>query len=200
MADELQEVVETIGALADLAEKDKWALAEAVSIAFAEFPAYHRGLTSGLCARLRKSDDLIYGLRDAFDLRNSLKIIETSLSVSHFSALAKLRARYDLTDETCINWVEFATDNCLSVREMSMEIGNQYTADLRKSFMWRVLRVEKDVERLWSDMETVGLPNEIRAATKTALTVLKEWVESLRNWSAEPKHDRRDNQGGSEQE
>ena len=182
--DDLAPVIEQIGKIGDKAEASKWELAEAVSEAFAEFKPYERGLTSGLCARLRKSDDLIYGLRDAYDLRNSLKIIKTSLSVSHFAALSKLRARYDLTDETCINWVEFATDNCLSVREMSMEIGNQYSENARKQFFKRVDKLDKLVQRLWTDAESVDMPAPLRVVTKSALSVLKEWVESLRGWQA----------------
>jgi hypothetical protein len=179
--DGLQEIVESIGVLADRAESDKWALAEAVATAYAEFPAYTRGLTAGLCSRLRKSTDLIYGLRDAFNLKSSLKV-ESDLSVSHFATLSHLRDKYNLTDEECKSWLEWSEENGISVRELSMEISEKYCADAKKAYMKRVERVHKEIEKLWQDSEVIGIPNELRALTKNALRTLIEWVTALLAW------------------
>ena len=181
MENELQEIVESIGRLGDIAEGDKWKLAEAVEIAYAEFPAYHHGLTSGLCQRLRKSTDQVYNLRDASALKSKLLVV-SELSVSHFASLSRLRDRYDLSDDSCREWLSWAEENEISVRELSMEISTRHTADQRKEFMRRVQKIGREIERLWTDSESVQLPDDLRILTKNALSVLKDWIEKLLEW------------------
>jgi hypothetical protein len=177
----LQEVVESIGVLADRAESDKWALAEAIEVAYAEFPAYHHGLTSGLCQRLRKSSDQVYNLRYASALKSKLLVVSV-LSVSHFSTLSHLRDKYDLTDEDCKEWIGWAEENGISVREMSIEISTRHTQDAKKAYFRLVLRVQRDVERLWEGAEAIGMPEALWAATRAALKVLKDWIAALLEW------------------
>ena len=196
----LQQIVEQIGQLSDKAENDKWALAEAVEIAYAEFPAYHHGLTSGLCQRLRKSTDQVYNLRDASALKTKLLVV-SYLSVSHFATLSHLKDKYDLTDESCREWLEWAQDNEISVRELSIEISEKYCADAKKAYMKRVERVHKEIEKLWQDSEVIGIPNELRTLTKNALRTLIEWITALLEWSGQKPHNdspdsQQDNQDG----
>jgi hypothetical protein len=183
MSDEsLQAIVEEIGVLADRAEASKWGLAEAVATAYAEFEAYHRGLTSGLCIRLKRSTDMIYALRDAANLRESLRYESDLLTVSHFSTLSHLRDRYELSDDDCRSWLEWAQENCISVREMAIEVSLQRETDARKAFFKRIEKINKLVQLAWQDCESVGLPDNLRAATKIVLSALREWVEKLLAW------------------
>jgi hypothetical protein len=178
----LESIVEEIGLLADKAEASKWELAKAISEAYQEMPAYSRGLTSGLCSRLKRSTDSIYGLRDAFDLKNLLDASYSLLSVSHFTALAHLKDKYNLTEDDCIRWIDWAEQTDSSVRDMSIEVSTAHCADAKKAYLKLVNRVQKDVERLWADSETIGLPDSLRAACKAALGALRDWIAQLLEW------------------
>ena len=182
MTDELSEVVEAIGKLGDRAEYSKWELSEAVATAYAEFHSYTRGLTAGLCARLRKSTDLIYSLRDAWELKSLLVKSDSPLSVSHFAVLSRLRDRYTLSDDDCREWLTWAEEVGASVREMSIEVSMAHDADPLKSFMRRVEKVGREVQRLWEDCESINLSEDLRALTKAALKVLREWIKKLLEW------------------
>jgi hypothetical protein len=179
--DDLQSIVEEIGALADAMEKDRWKLCAAIAAAFEELPAYSRGLTIGLSARLKKSGDQIYSLRDSEILRSRLRY-DTEIPPSHFSTLSRLRDRFNLTDEICIEWLDWVKETGASVREMSCEITIKYTEDGKKAFFRRVIRVQKDVQRLLEEAEAIRLPEQLRALTKSALAVLREWIEKLVEW------------------
>jgi len=182
MSDEaLQQIISEIGLLSDKAEASKWQLAQAVSEAYSELPAYSRGLTAGLCSRLRKSTDSIYGLRDAWNLKNLLHVSD-SLSVSHYATLSHLKDKFNLTEEDCITWLGWAQEIGASVRDMSMEISTAHCADAKKSYLKLVNRVDKDIQRLWDDSETIGLPDNLRAACKAALGVLRDWITQLLAW------------------
>ena len=183
MSDEaLQEIVEEIGQLADKAEASKWSLAEAVSTAYMEFKPYSRGLTAGLCSRLRKSTDSIYGLRDAWNLKNLLNVSDSALSVSHFATLSRLKDKFNLTEEDCITWLGWAQEIGASVRDMSMEISTAYEEDARKSFFKRIDKISKLVELVWTECESIQMPELLRALTKTSLQVLRDWIAQLLEW------------------
>jgi len=181
MADELQAVVESVGLLADKAEASRWELASAVAAAYEELPAYARGLTAGLCLRLRRSTDQVYNLRDAANLRERLRV-ESALSVSHFATLSHLADRYNLTDSDCKDWLVWAEETDTSVRKMSAEIGVKHTEDQRKAYMRRAVRVGKDVQILWVDAESLQMPEELRAKTRAVLPALREWIGELEKW------------------
>jgi hypothetical protein len=180
--DELQEIVESIGVLADRAENDKWALAESIATAYGEFPAYHHGLTSGLCVRLCKSTDAIYNLRDSWELKNLLHVSEPSLSVSHFATLSHLRDKYSLSDYDCLEWLGFAQGNALSVREMSSEISTAYDADPRQAWLKLAKRTARSFYTLFQDAEQIGLPENLYQILKTVNTVICDWEEKLGSW------------------
>lgn len=181
MTEGLEEIVESIGALSDKAEKDRWELCAAIANAFEELPAYSRGLTIGLAARLKKSSDQIYSLRDSEILRARLRY-DTVIPPSHFSTLSRLQDRFNLTYAECIKWLDWVKETDASVREMSIEVSTAHDADPLKAFMRRVIRVQKDVQRLWNDAETLSMPEQLRALTKSALAVLKEWIDNLLEW------------------
>jgi hypothetical protein len=184
MTDEpLQAIVEEIGKLSDSAEASRWELADAIAAAYSELPLYQRGLTSGLCQRMKRSSDTVYGLRDASELRTRLLYV-SDIPTSHFTTLAHLQDRFNLTNEDCISWLDWVKDTGASVREMSQEITTKYTEDGKKAFFKRLERVQKDVQRLWEEAETIHLPENLRALTKAALRVLKNWVEKLQEWKA----------------
>ena len=177
----LHEVIEAIGALADKTEASKWSLAEAVSTAYMEFKPYSRGLTAGLCARLKRSTDMIYALRDAFDLKSRLRYA-SEIPVSHFATLSRLKDKFNLTDEDCITWLDWVQETGASVRDMSMEISAAYEEDARKSFFKRIDKISKLVELVWTECESIQMPELLRALTKTSLQVLREWVAKLEEW------------------
>ena len=182
MSDEaLQQIISEIGLLSDKAEASKWNLAKAVSEAYQELPAYSRGLTSGLCERLKRSTDSIYALRDAFDLKTSLRY-ESEIPVSHFATLSRLKDKFNLTDEDCITWLDWVQETGASVRDMSMEISTAYEEDARKSFFKRIDKISKLVELVWTECESIQMPELLRALTKTSLQVLREWVAKLEEW------------------
>ena len=178
MTDPLQSIVEEIGILADRAESDKWQVAEQIAVAFAEFPAYTRGLTLSLCERLRRSTDSIYGYRDAWELRSLLNVSD-SLTVSHYSTLAHLRTRYDLSVDECKDWAAWAEENNIHVRELNQEVTAKHTEDALKQFMRHVAKLGKLVERIWQDCESVGLSETKRAVVRAALGAVREMVKIL---------------------
>jgi hypothetical protein len=185
MENELAPIIESIGRLNDCAEASRWQVCSAIASAFDELPAYSRGLTAGLCARMHKSTDQIYCLRDSERLRANLRY-DTVLSPSIFSTLFHLRDRYNLDDNACREWLDWVKETGASVRDMSQEITTKYTEDSNKAFIKRAMRVQKDVQRLWEDMELIGLPDSIRAVTRAALIVLKEWITALLEWRDSP--------------
>jgi oligoendopeptidase F len=183
MNDDLTPIIESIGILADRAEHDKWALAEAVATAYGEFPAYHHGLTSGLCVRLRKSTDAIYNLRDSWELRSLLHVSEPTLSVSHFATLAHLRGKYSLTDEDCRDWLTFAQESDLSVRELSSEVSMACEADARQEWLRRAKRAAKMFCTLFQGAEQIGLPELQFQALKTIQSMISDWMAALTAWN-----------------
>lgn len=173
----LQEIVEAIGALSDKAEADKWAVASAISAAYQELPLYSRGLTSGLCLRLKKSEDSIYNLRNAENLRAGLRYNTDSVTVSHFSTLYHLRDRFRLTDADCVKWLDWVKETGASVREMSMEVSIAHTQDARAAFLRRCGKVAKSLMVLYQDSESVGLPQPLRIVLKSACEGLGKVLE-----------------------
>ena len=182
MEEYLAKIVESIGGLGDRAESSKWALASAIAAAYTELPLYSRGLTSGLCLRLKKSEDMIYNLRNAENLREKLRYDSDSLHVSHFSTLYHLQDRFNLTDKDCIKWLDWCKETDASVRELSQEITTAYTADQRKEFFKKVDKLDKLLQRIWEEAESVSMPDNLRAVTKDALKVVREWIAQLLEW------------------
>lgn len=171
--DDLTPIIESIGALADTAEADRWKLAEAIYDAFQELPLYSRGLTSGLCLRLKRSTDSIYALRDSFGLKSRLRY-ESEIPVSHFSTLAHLQGRYDMSDDDCREWLDWVQETNASVREMSIEISTRHTADQKKEFLRAVNRAVRLLTTLYQDSESVSLPQPYRIILKAAMDGLRE--------------------------
>ena len=186
MADELKEIVEQIGLIADRAEVSRWELAQAIADAYTEMPAYSRGLTAGLCSRLAKSTDTIYGLRDGWLLRERiLDVTEVpALSVSHFSTLAHLSERYKLTDDEIRESISWAEENSISVRGLAIEISGKHTPDSRADYFRRVQRLRKLLEVLWIEAESQRMGEELRTQTRAVLTGLREWVAAMQEWQA----------------
>jgi len=181
--DNLQAVVEEIGALNDLAETDKWQVAQKIADAFAEFKPYERGLTAGLCVRLRKSSDTIYSYRNAENLRARLQYIP-GLSVSHFVALSDLQKRYMLTDETLKDWIERAQEDNLSVRDLRSEVAIEHEQDLRAHWLRKVVRLVRLMDRVLQDAESAGVPETLYQQTKTAASVIQDLAVSVEKWKS----------------
>ena len=179
--DNLQAVVEEIGALNDLAETDKWQVAQKIADAFAEFKPYERGLTAGLCARLRKSSDTIYSYRNAENLRAQLQYIP-GLSVSHFVALSDLQKRYRLTDETLKEWIERAQEDNLSVRDLRSEVATEHSQDLRAHWLRKVVRLVRLMDRVLQDAESAGVPNELWQTAKVAHACVGDFADKVSGW------------------
>ena len=181
MIDDLGRVVESIGQLSDRAEADRWEVCKAVSDAFQELPAYHHGLLSGLCIRLKKSSDTVYSYRNAEDLRARLKV-PPSLSVSHFVTLHGLISRYSISDDEAREWLAHVTENDMSCRDMSQEIQNAYIEDAKSSFVRRSRRAGKLITALWTDSESCGLPEGLREQLKKIHALTVEFVADVDSW------------------
>lgn len=179
--DELITIIESIGILSDRAETDKWILAGKIAEAYAEFAPYERGLTAGLCQRLRKSSDSIYGYRNAENLRERLQIFP-SLSVSHFIALHDLQDRYALSDELIKEWIGRAVDDKLSVRDLRCEVALEHVQDARAHWLRKVARVGKLMTTIMLDAEGVGVPDELWQATKTVQSCVSDWADKAGEW------------------
>jgi len=180
--DNLQVIVEEIGRIADIAEFKRWDVADHIADAFHEFPAYERGLTSGLCQRLKRSSDSIYNMRNASNLRAHLKV-STILSVSHFVALSDLQKKYMLTDETLIDWISRAVDDSLSVRDLRSEVAIEHELDVRAHWKRKVSRVAKQMTVILQDAESAGVPNELWQIAKVAHSCVSDFADKVSGWS-----------------
>jgi hypothetical protein len=178
---ELVDIIESIGVLNDRAETSRWEVAGRIAEAYAEFPAYQRGLTAGLVQRLCKQSDSIYGYKHAENLRQRLSIAPV-LSVSHFIALSELQERYALTDDLLREWIGRAVDDRLSVRGLRSEVALEHTLDVRAAWLRRARRVFKQVNSLFQDAEMVGLPESLYQITKTVQACVSDWTDKLGEW------------------
>jgi hypothetical protein len=179
--DNLQSIVEEIGLVNDSAEASKWQVAQKIADAFAEFPSYHPGLTQGLCHRLRKSSDTIYNMRNAENLRDSLKV-DPVLSVSHFVALHELKERYALTDDSIREWVSHALDCSMSCRELRQAVSEAHIMDAKSAWKRKVARVVKLMTTVMLEAEGAGVTEKIYQDTKTAVLVVQDWAVSVGEW------------------
>jgi len=180
---ELAEVVEAIGRLNDVAEKDKWAVAEQVAIAYAEFGLYERGLTEGLVTRTKKSADTIRNYCRAEELRVRLRV-DHPLSVSHFITLAYAVSKYNLSDDAVRDWIDVAVETPLSVDKLSAEIATASVLDARAHFMRKVSRFVKLATTLYQDAAGVGIPVEAYQALKTLVSMVGDFEAEIEKWKA----------------
>jgi hypothetical protein len=179
--DGLQPIIESIGAIADKAEASKWDLARAIAEAYAEFQPYSRGLTSGLCLRLKRSTDSLYALRDAFELKSRLRY-ESEIPVSHFSTLSRLQDHFDLTDEDCVNWLDWVRETGASVREMSCEVSTAHEADQRKEWFKKVGRLVKLMTTIYQDAGALGMPEEYYKSVVDIGVAIDDWKAKIDKW------------------
>jgi hypothetical protein len=178
---ELEHIISEIGNLNDKAESSRWEVAEKIATAYAEFKPYEKGLTVGLCNRLRKSADTVYGYRNAEELRSRLKV-DPVLSVSHFVALHELKERYALTDESVREWVSHAEDCSMSVRELRQAISEAHVMDAKSAWKRKVTRVVKLMTTVMLEAEGAGVTETIYQDTKTAVLVVQDWAVSVGEW------------------
>ena len=178
MTDTLATVIEIIGRANDLVEKDKWTVCHQIADAFAELPAYSRGLTAGLCHRLKKSSDMIYSMRDAAMLKDRIAS-EVELSPSHFAALSHLQDRFNLTDDDVRDWLELAAENGMSVRDMSTEISIKHTEDARKAFLRKIQKIERLAFSAYQESELLQIPDALRHRIRRILALIKSWCERI---------------------
>ena len=180
----LQAIVEEIGLLSDKAESDRWVLADAIATALAEFPSYSEGLVAGLGKRMKRSPDTIYDLQHASELRERLRYNPETITTSHFAALARLKKKYNLDDDKCREWLNWTKETGAHVREMREEIEIANTEDLKRSYFRRVDRLSKLLNRLWTDAESVAMPDDLRVLTKAMLKNLKDFLDNLMEWKS----------------
>ena len=179
--DDILPVIETIGQANDASEVSRWNVCKLISDAYSEFGMYERGLTEGLCSRLKKSTDSIYGMRDAENLRAMLGV-EPTLSISHFTTLSRLRVKYHISDEELRDWIAFAEENDLPVRDLSEQVTHQHTEDLKELFLRRSSKVVKSVTRLYFDSEMCGVPEALRSELKKLHADIQAWIIRLGEW------------------
>jgi hypothetical protein len=178
---ELQTIVEEIGQLADTAETSRWKVAQAISEAYSELPAYSHGLTSGLCVRLKRSTDSIYAIRDAYDLKSKLRY-DSEITVSHFSTLAHLQKRYELDDDTCRSWLDWVQETDASVREMSSEISMSCEADQRQEWFRKIERLVKLMTTIYRDAAGLGMPEEYYKSVVDIGVAIDDWKAKIDKW------------------
>jgi hypothetical protein len=179
--DDLARIISEIGAANDSAEQSRWQVCKLIEAAYAECGAYERGLTAGLCSRLRKSSDSVYNMRNAEILRNVLNVSEI-LPPSHFWTLYRLRERYALTDDSCREWLALAESENLSVRDMSSEIEAAHVKSQRVAWMRHVKRLGKLAARVWTDAEAAGLPEAIRPLLTQIYEDVNRFTVELEKW------------------
>ena len=180
--DKLNIIIEEIGRLSDTAEIRRWEVAGRIAEAYSELPAYHRGLTAGLCNRLRKSSDTIYGMRNAEELRSRLRV-DPVLSVSHFVTLHELVTRYDLSDESVRDWIEHAEECSLSVRELRQAVSDAHILDAKAHWKRKVARIGKLMTAIMLEAEGAGVSEKIYQSTKTVVLVVADWHKEVDGWN-----------------
>jgi hypothetical protein len=178
---ELEHIISEIGNLNDKAESSRWDVAEKIATAYAEFKPYERGLTMGLCNRLRKSADTVYGYKHAEELRSRLKV-DPVLSVSHFVALHELKERYALTDDSVREWVSHAEDCSMSCRELRQAVSEAHVIDARANWRRKVVRMNRLMTTIMVEAESAGVPNELWQATKTVQSCVSDWTVRVQGW------------------
>ena len=183
MDNDLSRIVEQIGRENDKAEASRWAVCKMLADAYEELGAYERGLTAGLCVRLRKSSDQVYNLRNAETLRSLLNVSET-LSPSHFWTLYRLRERYGITDDDCREWLKLAEENNLSVRDLAQEVEAAHVKSQRVAFLRHSGRLSRLVTRMYADSEGAGLPEGVRPLLKDVCDTVERFTAELSKWEA----------------
>lgn len=184
---DLEQIVEKIGQLGDSVEISRWELCRAVEEAYSEFPAYQRGLTDGIAHRLKKSADSVYSMRDSWRLREEMERFrgvseDLGLSSSHWGALYQLRERYDLDNQSVFDWLELASAESLSVRELSMEVSAHCREDERKGIKRILAKIGRLTQRLHEDSESLGLPEALRQTLLVYLSIQIDLFDKLMEW------------------
>ena len=159
--------------------KLEWECLGEVAALYEELGMYSRGLTRGLMEAFRVEDESsVYNYRDAFLTRERL-LPNSQLPYSYFVAINSLQKRYEITDESCTDWLKLTeADSQMSVRKMRMDVEAAYTEDQRAAFLRHASRAVKLLTTMYEDSESVGLPQPERALLKGAL----EAVQKVAGW------------------
>jgi len=150
--DELLPIIEQIGQMKDKAESSRWELAEVIHSAYAEFPQYERGLTAGLCQRLKYTPANLYNYKNAWTIRSGY-IGNANLSVSHYSKLYDMIAKYNLTDHDVLQYIELAEDEAWSVLQMAREISDNHSEDTNEHYLKSIRRLILLIVNVLNDPE-----------------------------------------------
>jgi hypothetical protein len=168
--DAIIEVINQIAVLKNKTEYHKWDLAEAVHTAYLEFPAYERGLTSGLCEKLNYTTTQIYNLKQAQELKSITRFID-SLTVSHYARLYRLKEEFDLELAEVEDYLLLAEEENWSVSKMAQEVNNNHGDHNH--------REEKIFQRLIKTLKQYLETEHIRKFSKETRAVIHDLLEEL---------------------
>ena len=149
--DNLLPIVEEIGRIKDGVELNRWELAEKIHDAYSEFSQYERGLTSGLCQRLKYTPANLYNYRNAWDLKQECSI--TGLSVSHFARLYGLAEKYLLSKDQVTEYLELAESESWSVAQLSKEVAQNHDEDTKEHYQKSIKRLISLIVNVLNDPE-----------------------------------------------
>ena len=149
--DELLPIIEQIGALKDGVEVNRWELAEMIHTAYAEFPQYERGLTSGLCQRLKYTPANLYNYRNAWSLKADFP--DTDLSVSHYARLYGLAEKYKLSAEVVESYLILAEEESFSVAQLAKEVAQNHDENTNDKYLKSIKRLILLIVNVLNDPE-----------------------------------------------
>jgi hypothetical protein len=167
----LEEIVESIGALNDKANTDKWEVSKAIFDAFEELPHHTQGLTNGLCNRLKVSTTAIYNYRDAYQLKAWFGYFP--LSVSHYSRMHNLAEQLNLTPGDISQYFEIAVEEGWSVSKMVQEVTQNHMDSEQKEKI-TYCRWLKTMRKIWQFGLFNAMPKDVREAYYKLMQSLEE--------------------------
>jgi len=151
--DELLPIIEQIGALKDGVEVNRWELAEMIHTAYAEFPQYERGLTSGLCQRLKYTPANLYNYKNAWDLKSRFAITVPELTVSHYSKMHSLETKYSLEGQEIYDYLYLAEENDWSGVKLAQEVAQNHSEDTNEHYLKSIRRLILLIVNVLNDPE-----------------------------------------------
>ena len=151
---DLAPIIEQIGAYKDGVEKDRWKLAEMVNTAYAEFPQYERGLTSGLCQRLKYTPANVYNYRNGYHMKEIVLFgNKPDLSVSHYAKMYNLCKTYELEFPEIQEYLELAESESWSVLQLAREISANHSEDTNEHYLKSIKRLISLIVNVLNDTE-----------------------------------------------
>jgi len=152
----------------------RWGAAFAILDLWREFPDRHSEIMAVLVNELHVTDDQVYNLLHAAELASELSRNRDDmiLSPSHFSRLHRAAQKYDLPQETVIEYLELATSEGLSAQAMVEEVMRNHDPDEQYLFHRAVRVLIRACRRLLELAESNGIDKRVQDAAKMLVEML----------------------------